>query len=383
MVLSGIIALCSCAGADEEGLIVATNLSETETRRIEAALNDPAIRVVWIRMAEFRDPATVVDQGAGVDVVLGAPVESLQRLAQRGRLEPLGGGSNWISLQTTEVGLAVVRGETKPPAFAAVTLDDPRRSPVVLAALRAILDEKGWGAGYRAVLVAAAHRPLIGAHAGEGPARLLRGEIPVALTRLDRLPERCEFLPAVPSIDLEEGVGIVRDTPHLDAARKFVAMIERQRNTASPPTRDQRPIPQVLLPELLGAVLVDAQPELIDAMAAVKAGGLETQAEKWFTPPPWPPASIVRLKRSDPSGALVESLAEQMVPDLKARVWLLESWNRTIRPIDGDLLRELTAAADGRLIAEPRFRAWLAVEWRTWARQCYRRVIREARRVRG
>jgi hypothetical protein len=186
----------------------------------------------------------------------------------------------------------------------------------------------------------------------------------------------------VPPVRLEQGIGIVRGTLHLNAARQFVASLMRQTGSATQSTSDGLPPPQVFLPDLLGAVLVDAQPELIEAMVAVNAAGLEKQAERWFVPPPWPPASIAKLKRSDPSGALVESLAEQVVPDLKARVWLLESWNRTSRSIDAHLLRELASAADGRLIAEPRFRAWLAIEWRSWARQCYRRIAREARRVR-
>lgn len=147
-----------------------------------------------------------------------------------------------------------------------------------------------------------------------------------------------------------------------------------------PSLDSQQDVP--LLPELLGAVLVDTQPELIEAQRAVDAAGLAARSKRWLVPPPWPPASIAKLKRSDPSGALVESLAEQVVPDFASRLWLLESWNRPPRPIDAHLLRELGDAAEGKLVAEPRFREWLAVEWRTWARQCYRRVDREARRVR-
>jgi hypothetical protein len=382
MALLGAIALSSCAGADEERLIVATNLSESETDRIEAALDHPSIRLVWLRVHELGDPATLLDRRLGIDVVLGAPIESYQRLQRLGGLETLRGTATTLVYRRAEVGWVVKHGTTRKPVFADVALDDPRHSTVALAALRARLDQDGWGASYRVVLSIAAQHPMIGANPGEGLARLERGEVPTALTPSDRVPEGCEFTPMVPSVLLEHGIGIVRGTPHLEAAREFVASLMRQTDTATTTRRDPLPPPQVLLPELLGAVLVDTQPELIEAMAAVKAAGLEKQAERWFVPPPWPPASIAKLKRSDPTGALAESLAEQVVPDLKARVWLLESWNRTSRPIDGDLLRELTSAADGRLIAEPRFRAWLAVEWRSWARQCYRRIAREARRVR-
>jgi hypothetical protein len=383
MVLLGAITLSSCAGEDKERLTVATNLSESETDRIEAELDDPAIRLVWMRVHEFDDPAALLDRGVGIDVVLGAPVESLQELQRLGRLELLHGATTSLVYRRAEIGWLVRKTDTAQPSMKGVALDDPRRSSVALAALRTMLDQDGWGVSYRVVLSAAAHRPMIGVRPGEGLARLVRGEVPAALTDSNRVPDGCKFVPIVPPVTWEQGIGILRGTPHLDAARKLVAKLTQGRDSKNPSrSLDQLPPPEALLPEFLGAVLVDAQPELIEAMTAVAAAGFEKQAERWIVPPPWPPASIAKLKRSDASGALVESLAEQMVPDLKARVWLLESWKRTPRPIDGNLLRELTSAADGRLIAEPRFRAWLTVEWRSWARQCYRRVAREARRVR-
>jgi hypothetical protein len=292
-------------------------------------------------------------------------------------LEPLENAPAWRVARRAALGRAVPKGKTAKTELADVTLDDPRGSSVTLAELRDILDRRGWHEGYRRVLLAASHRPLIGDQPGESLSRLSRVEITSALTRSDNVPKSFEFLADVPTLMVEDGVGIVRGTPHRDAARRFLDVLEREGNAAIPSKNEEVP----LLPELLGAVLVDAQPELIEAIESVNAAGVSARAEKWLVPPPWPPASITKLKRSDPSGALVESLAEQMVPDFKSRVWLLESWKRAPRPIDGDLLRELASAADGRLIAEPRFRAWLAVEWRTWARQCYRRVSREARRI--
>jgi hypothetical protein len=84
-----------------------------------------------------------------------------------------------------------------------------------------------------------------------------------------------------------------------------------------------------------------------------------------------------RSRGRDPR-PLVETLAEQVAPDPRARAWLLNSWERPQAPIDGALLAELAGAAEGRLATEPRFRAWLRAEWTAWARQRYRRVERQA-----
>ena len=76
--------------------------------------------------------------------------------------------------------------------------------------------------------------------------------------------------------------------------------------------------------------------------------------------------------------ALVGVLAEQLAPDPDERRWLLASWGRAPRPIDGGLLDELAGAVGGRLAANARLRAWLRGEWTAWARQRYRRVARQA-----
>ena len=99
-------------------------------------------------------------------------------------------------------------------------------------------------------------------------------------------------------------------------------------------------------------------------------------------PPPWPPASISRmLQRGEEGGTLLESLTGEVVPETDVRAWLLRSWLAPPRPVDGTLLAELARAVDGRLIREPRFRAWLRGEWTAWARQRYRRVARLAERA--
>ena len=135
-----------------------------------------------------------------------------------------------------------------------------------------------------------------------------------------------------------------------------------------------------LLADLLGATLIDARDELKAAHEALERAGRPEKAERWMTePPPWPPASVAKiLGRESNAMPLVETLAAQLAPEADARAWLLRSWIAPTRPVDAALLDEIARAADGRLLREPRFRAWLRGEWTAWARQRYRRVARTA-----
>ncbi len=136
-----------------------------------------------------------------------------------------------------------------------------------------------------------------------------------------------------------------------------------------------------LLADLVGAILVDAQDELWAAWAALGRAGDPEAARKWMAePPPWPPASIARLLARGDSEALnlVEALAREIAPDAAVRAELIRSWLASARVIDRGVLVELAHLADGRVITEPRFRAWLSAEWATWARQRFRRVERLA-----
>ena len=136
-----------------------------------------------------------------------------------------------------------------------------------------------------------------------------------------------------------------------------------------------------LLAELLGATLVDAQDELWAAWEALERAGSPGPALKWLTePPPWPPASIEKyLKREgEHAMSLIETLVGELSPRPGVRAWLIRSWLAPPRAVDDDLLVEIARAADGALVHEPRFRAWLRAEWTAWARQRYRRVAKLA-----
>ncbi len=131
-----------------------------------------------------------------------------------------------------------------------------------------------------------------------------------------------------------------------------------------------------LLSDLLDSTLEQARPELRAAERVLQDNPHET-ARRWLVePPPWPPASINKLHANESTHDLVTTLATELAPDLESRHWLLASWGGEPRPIDPTLLKELAGVAGGKLIHEPRFRAWLRVEWTNWARQRYRRVAR-------
>jgi hypothetical protein len=138
-----------------------------------------------------------------------------------------------------------------------------------------------------------------------------------------------------------------------------------------------------LLADLLGSVLVEARAELVAARKAIiddhPDRAAARKAEHWMVQaPPWPPASVLVLAEKPDASALLGDLAEQVVPDPKTRLWLLESWVRPEAPIDGAMLSQIARAEGGKLAREDRFRAWLRGEWSAWAAQRFRRAERLA-----
>jgi hypothetical protein len=133
--------------------------------------------------------------------------------------------------------------------------------------------------------------------------------------------------------------------------------------------------------DLLGATLVDAQDELWTAWRALEGVADRERALAWLVePPPWPPASVSRYlgQGGERAMALIETLSVEVAPTAAARAWLKRSWLSPARLVDQVFLAELSQAAEGKLCREPRFRAWLRLEWTAWARQRYRRVARWA-----
>lgn len=384
-------------------LVIATDLPEPLTTSLTRAFRaaDPGgPPVVWRRLEPFGDPSRLVVHDTTIQAVLTGAVWSLDRLAAAGRLEALGskGLRKWRSFRRGEVGLALrtdlfeARGMEPPTGWAAWTdprmegflaLGDPRRDPATLALARARLaTTQIWAGGYAEWLRAGGLARPIGRTPEAALVELAQGAVAAAPGVGDALPA---IIPTVRILPLgpgpPAGLGLVRraEGPTL-AARRFVAFLEQRQLLESetlPPA-----ISDTLLADLLGAVVVEAQPELIEAFRVLRSTGGRPDLEARLTEaPPWPPASVQELKTQASATPLVEALADEIAPSLEARFWLLESWNRKPEPIGGPFLEELADAAQGRLVAEPRFRGWLRGEWTAWARQRARRVARQARNV--
>jgi hypothetical protein len=344
--------LAGCNAFSDHTVVIATDLPEPECLRLEAAFRDWWLaspvsyrppRITWLRGRPGEEPARLVEQGVGVDLMLGGSPAALQRLAEVGRLE--GDDPPW----------SIVCDEITGEADLSPPFGDPRQDARTLQVAEALLAETPLPMGY-AKLVRVLNHSMGKPSLANDPAVLVAKS------------ERTECL------------AVVKSAPHGQLGRQFLNGLSRWRKR-SPATEDFvfDPHAEPLLADLLGATVIDARTELVAALEALdraKRAELETQ---WLVPPPWPPASIRKLSQKDPSGALVEELAAQIAPDLDLRIWLLENWSGPERPIDRMRLRSLALAVDGKLIKEPRFRAWLRGEWSSWARQNYRRIVRQLR----
>ena len=318
-----------------------------------------------------------------VDVLFGGPLTEYVRLSRAGLLERLTGegAAYWLVARRQQI----VLSPGVPQGREEVTLDDPRVDPPTLTWAAGQLRNGSWRDGYaRLVLLfsRSSHRP--GWQSGSALAAANRGK-PAQTLRVAALPGSAGDGNLDPSVvPWDEGTAILRGNWHSAQARAFLSFLTVHRGaTPGRESLDNDPEVSDLLADLLGATLVDAREELLAAASAVArtAEPASAQSRAWLTePPPWPPASIENLQSRGGESALamVQDLAGQIAPDPELRFWLVQSWWRPARPIDLALLTELTRAAGGRLVREPRFRAWLRGEWTAWARQRYRRVARLA-----
>jgi hypothetical protein len=375
-----LLVLAGCIPGGPAGLVIATDLPERECRALEAAFRrsltaETAPGLSWIRVAPGADPARLAGGVRPVDVVI--------------RSLPPADAAGWRAFRRPDLGLIAHRGMlevralTLPdrrealanPALAGlIALDDPRRDAVTIALAGMMLEDGPWAEGYRALV----RLGSLAAPMGRGDtalARLERGEAALAVTT-QHAPE----LPDRPIRRLGPGpvayAKALSGTVHEELARRLVDSLESGDSAAAFPGATT-----LLLADLLGSTLVDAQPELVEARSSLeRLGGAE--ADRFWDvmgeAPPWPPASIRRLRADHSSATLVEDLAAQLAPELDVRYWLLQSWDASPRPIDGAMLETLATAVEGKLASEPRFRAWLRSEWTAWARQRYRRVARRA-----
>jgi hypothetical protein len=394
-----------CDRGGGEALVIATRWPAAERNELETGFRawleanpDAAVRplrIVWIAPTEDHDP-TVIVRRRPVDLVLGGPAAAYDRLAAEGRLEPVGAEDRvaWREVRGSVLGLATRRpaGDEPPlpptswsalaePKMAGrVAFDDPRIDLIALEWAKARLGSGAWAQGYAELVRTAGNARAIGHSGGAALARLQRGEgvlVPVAQHQVtDRSDVRFVRMDEAPK--WAEGVGLVRGARNAGPARAFLRFLDERVGTG-PPSSAGDPMADALLADLLGATLVDAQDELRTAWAALVRAGRPARWEESLTlAPPWPPASVARLLGAAETAPWTDTLAEQVAPNVEGRGWLVISWERPQRPIDGPFLAELARAAGGRLAREPRFRAWLRAEWTAWARQRYRGIAREA-----
>ncbi len=415
MLLGAALGAWGCARVGDDGLVIASAWSRSERRAIEVDFRrwadaDPgasreAVKIHWISLARGDDLARIAHRRAGVDVVLGGPASAYTRMARAGVLAAIEPSEHlpWRVVRRSPIGLSTAAppgpGELALPSGGrGATFDDPRHDPLALAWAKGELGSAGWAEGYARLVRDAAHPRRIGRQAGSALAALEHRE--VASTPAIESVGETGMLPSrsgIPSPALRapspggrgefvEGVAILRRGGHRARAQTFLKFLAG-RGQADPPSVEVHESPEAdtLLADLLGATLVDAQDELRDGWEALESAAQSDRAERWMMmmtqAPPWPPASVEIILRQDPASALPETLASQLAPDADVRAWLLQSWLRPTRQIDGAWLAELAGGAGGRLVREPRFRAWLRAEWRAWSRQRYRRVARLAESV--
>jgi hypothetical protein len=375
-------------------LRVATTWSRSEQVRLELefiewiARNQPPsvprpIKLAWMTMDTGERLDRLCDRFQPADVLLGGSVTEYARLASTGKLAPLDGEKPpfWGAARRSVIVLS--GGRPEPPSRLA--FDDPRTDPQTLAWATGQLSKLGWGEGY-AKLVSlfghATHTP--GWRSGSALAAYQRGEAEATPWAIAVDDSARAGIADSTGVEWDEGVAVCRASLHPALARTFLRFLAETRGVRlGANTLGRDPDASGLMADLLGATLVDAQDELVSAWTTLDRQGSNapSSARAWLTEsPPWPPASVERLQKRGGEDALtlVEDLAGQIAPDPAVRLALLQSWLRPRRLIDDALIAELSSAAEGRLVREPRFRSWLRAEWTAWARQRYRRVARLA-----
>jgi hypothetical protein len=426
-------ALAGCSDATDR-LVVATWWPLVDRVQVEvefrAWLNDAGRNLVrqpvmleWRLVGGWDDWQRELMRPHPPDVLLGGRRAALERLERS--LRPIGVGNEgpkpWLLIRRGEIRLVDRSGQPaarvkrpsanagkdgsgaiSPGTAGSVTFDDPRVDPISRAWATSLLIPENFGAGYAQLVKCAGSQRRLGCRAGSARSAVLRGEAGLAPvwiaeptgSRFDEARPRNGPPPGANPQDapeaavpprLVEGAAIVASGRNQAMAGEFLRFLAATRTerlageTTLPGTGD--PALEELIADLVGATLVDAQDELWGAWAALDRAGKPETALTWMNePPPWPPASIAALLARGDSNALglMETVAREIVPDATVRADLIRSWLAPGRVLDGGLLAELAHAANGRLAAEPRFRAWLRAEWTVWARQRFRRVERLA-----
>lgn len=404
---------CTRLTPEPSSLAIATSWTPEEIAVLPAQLSAPESPIRWVRSdTGDRFLQQLVERRAdSLDMVLGGSEQLHEALARRGLVERIppstASDQDWSIARRTPLGFLarlaalkqlgveeadVAKVWASPEGWNLTIGLDPRADGPTYAHALAVLQRGEWLAGYAELVRAAGNSRRIASTRQQSESELTRGVATIGITTQSRASGLSEISPALTFIPFPtseivnwiEGISVVLGTPRrVNAeqwARTLMGLTPASATDSSlkdPPPAPMSGSAHELLRDLLGAVLVESHEELRRGWESVIRAGRPRQPEAWLTePPPWPPASVRRLIDDPQREAWVLTLAEQIVPDDRAQVWLLSNWERSNRVVDGSLLNELSEAVDGRLVREPRFRSWLRGEWTAWARQRYRRVAR-------
>jgi hypothetical protein len=406
----GFAALSGCAAIAEDEIVVVTSWGERDCRVLEAEFSrwssspaealDAPTRIRWMRLAPGDDPARPRERLGAVDVILGGLSSSYQRLAEDGGLAnpEVGTGPLWIVARRGAIGWAyepakiATIGGAPPETWdlanlgawsGRIAVGDPRIDSTTRSLASGLLRED-WIVGYATLVRLAAGARRIEMGGRSAIAAVERDRAVVAPAVAAELPpdSALRWAKAVGDFEQVEGAGMIRGSAHPERSGAFLRFLASRpgRTAPVPPAGSWRA--EDLRDDMLGAVMVEAQDELWVARAALeRAGWPKNRVEDLLKPPPWPPASIEKMKTKESANELLDTLAEQIAPDPYDRGWLIELWDREPGRVDGAFLEELATANGGRLGSNPRLRAWLREEWIAWARQNARRVTREAEKI--
>ena len=327
---------------------------------------------------------TISGHSPPVDVLLGGPLTEYVRLARAGKLEPLEAEGETVLVRRAAVGDRLSDGLSPGhgPSDRASTI--PASVPSTLTWAAGQLRQGSWQDGYASLVQLFSAMSFIdpaGGRIGPGGREPWRGR--AGRSGLPRLPRSPKDRPSIPADrPLEEGAAILRGTRHAGSARGVSSgswPIDRGASRAGKvPTRPRRERPAgrpagCHAGRCPGGALCAW--DVLDR----EAPPASAQAPAWLTePPPWPPASVAKLQTAggDRRWRWSRTLPARSRPIPSRGSGWCRAGCGPRRLIDESLLTELAQAAGGRLVREPRFRAWLRGEWTAWARQRYRRVAR-------
>lgn len=400
LAISGMLAASGCA-RNARAINALTSWTEAECAALDQSLansfSSQRFAVRWERVSPAGRLARSLGSNHGFDLILGGPIDSITKpsLSQRPAFEFSG------SIERSPVGLAFGRGTLGTPAWIddskpidltdsrfadRLVLCDPRVDAATAAWTVAMSKAAPWHTAFATLVKIAANARRIIPHAGLAFAGGASGRCALAFRDCVSGDENLEFA-ELPNIDRREGIALVQGGSNIDLAREWLAAATKLGRVSdvvlAGEFRESATARRLLL-DLLGAAIVDAHSELRAARLALEEKQWpEPLARALIQPPTWPPVSVRVLGerlalRGESPVAYLGTLAAQLASDHESEAWLLESWQRDVRPIDSAALREIARVSGGRLALNPRFRTWLRGEWAATARQRFRRVARRA-----